>query len=388
MLVLTFYHRQNSITYTLYKLYNKKFIFQTKGIIELNSSNQISWQVFNIQQKPIIHLILDKDNKEQVFDYHKIFSHHLIADLKPNVIINKISVGGAEFNNICRLNDIILDKIANYNHLAPHIQPMEIALAKHSQTIFTQAKHYVCFNDSFHATIDKPTNIFFKNINEENPDIDFFGSSGLIFAGIADKIPDLTDKKMSRGKWIIIYLENNHTTLCAIKNGKSRYCTSSEIWHELSGFSHSEMIDPTIIHKIARLNNQPIDKTLKNISTYNLDNLTNNSYNSMDDLLSDKEINTNLAKNYYSQQISHAICKLGTILHGVNGIIFTGKIGQNNSEIRNMICNQLEWIGIELSNKANLENQTKLHKKDSKVQIFLLPAEAEYAMLKQLFERI
>lgn len=388
MLVLTFYQRVNSITYTLYKLYNKKFIQQTRGIIEITSAQQMFWQIFNIQHKPIQNFVLERDSKVHLFDYDKIFHHKLIAELHPDIVIHKISVGGDEFNSICRLNELILDKIADYNNLAPVLQPQEITLAHFGQQAFATAKHYACFNNSFHNTIELPFNMFFHGESQRNNPLNYFASSGLIFAEIADKIPDLTEKKHGRGKWVAIYITDVHTTLCAIKNGKSQYCTSSEMWHEIIGFSQAERIDPSIVINLLAHESTSAEQIIKRISSYNLDNLSHNHYATLTEMLASNTPETLPLKNYFARQISISISKLATILGGLDGIIFSGNIGQNNAELRTLICNNLEWMGLNLSRKANLENQPKIHKKNSTIQAFVVHAEAENAMLKQLIERI
>lgn len=388
MLVLTFYQRVNSITYTLYKLYNKKFIQQTRGVIELTSAQQMLWQIFNIQHKPTQNFVLERDSKTHIFDYEKIFQHKLLTELQPDIVIHKISVGGDEFNSICRLNELMLDKISSYNHLAPILQPQELTLASFGQQAFVHAKHYACFNNSFHNTLEQPFNMLFHGETAHNKELNFFASSGLIFSEIADKIPDLTDKKHGRGKWIAVYITDVHTTLCAIKNGKSQYCTSSEIWHEIIGFSQAEPIDPSIVTKIQEMDNSSIEQIIRRIGSYNLDNLSHNKYASLSELLADNSIDTQTIRNYYARQISANISKLGTILGGIDGIIFSGAIGQNNAALRTLICDNLEWLGIKLSRKSNLENQPRIHKKNSTIQAFIVPAEAENAMLKQLIERI
>lgn len=388
MFILTFYHQQESIAYTLYKLYNKKFISQLRGLIQLTAVNQLSWQVFNGQNKLTKHIILDNQNMQNGFNYETIFKHSFFHDMNPEIVMHKISVGGFEFSSICRLNQITIEKLTKYIQFAPRLQAAELSLATSSQIVFNNAKHYACFNDEFHNTIEEIPNLFLSEQPAKLTKIKHQGTNGLIFSRIADKIPDLADKKMGKGKWIIVFIDNYQTTLCAIKNSKSRNCTSSEIYHELPSFQHSELVDLDYLQTVAQINEINVATIVDKFARNNLNQQTAYKFNNLLELLesSDDQDNRIIAK--LAEQISQAVCKQGTLLHGINGIIFTGEIGQKQAKLRQMICNHLAWVGINISNKSNLENQTIISKKDSQIQIFTLPSEPEQAMLKQLSERL
>lgn len=375
MLVLTFYHRSTSIVFAQYKLYGKKFILNNKVTIETADNQQLLCTEFNLQHKPIKQLVIAEGIENQQFNYSKILGSELFANLKPDLIVHKISIGSTEFANICRLTQINIEKLHQFNHLAPQLQPKELELAKYAEIVFNDAKHYACFNNSFHHTINKPYNLIFANL-EQDSNLEFYGTSGLIFSSIVNKLPDLTEKKISKGRWVILYLEENHTNLCAVKNGKSIYCTNSEIWHELADNYHSEPIDPQLLAIIAENRKQNLSTVLRDSLKYNLESLANENKD-------DKQ-----REQYFAQQVSGAICKLGALLNGLDGIIFTGKITQNSPQLRQSICENLAWIGVNISNKANTENQTKLSKKSSQIQVFSLSSEPETAMLQHLLERI
>lgn len=388
MFILTFYHQQESITYTLYKLYNKKFISQLRGLIQLTAVNQLSWQVFNGQNKLTKHIILDNQNMQNGFNYENIFKHSFFHEMNPEIVVHKISIGGSEFTSICRLNQITIEKLTKYIQFAPRLQTAELSLATSSQIVFNNAKHYACFNDEFHHTIEETPNLFLGEQPAKLTKITRQGTNGLIFSRITDKIPDLADKKIGKGKWIIVFIDNYQTTLCAIKNNKSRNCTSSEIYHELPSFQHSELIDLDYLKIVAQINQMDIATIIDEFARNNLNQQTAYKFNNLLEVLESNDESANRIINKFAEQISQAICKQGTLLHGINGIIFTGEIGQKQAKLRQMICNHLAWVGINISNKSNLENQTIISKKDSQIQIFTLPAEPEQAMLKQLSERL
>ena len=72
-------------------------------------------------------------------------------------------------------------------------------------------------------------------------------------------------------------------------------------------------------------------------------------------------------------------------LGGLDGIVFTGGVGENASEIRARILNHLGWLGVRLDSDANARNQLVLAAADSSVGIWIIPADEEGVIARQTF---
>ena len=172
---------------------------------------------------------------------------------------------------------------------------------------------------------------------------------------------------MEKGRWIIAYLQDSLNVCCAIKNGKSSYCTSSTLHNELPSIYTAGYGD-------LKLNILINDNS---VSDANLLTISGHKVASLEEIINLNSEDTQLSLDYYTNQISDTIAKLVNVVQGIDGIVFTGKLGQNSSRLRQLICH-----------KSNLENQCKLHKKSSKIGVFTMLAEPESAMLQQLAKRI
>ena len=100
-----------------------------------------------------------------------------------------------------------------------------------------------------------------------------------------------------------------------------------------------------------------------------------------------------LAMESYTYIIAQYIAKMVVAMNGVDGIIFTGGVGERGCEEREMICDYLKWMGVELdfeANKVKAEEQ-KLSTADSKVEVWTIPTEEELMIArdtKQIVENL
>ena len=66
--------------------------------------------------------------------------------------------------------------------------------------------------------------------------------------------------------------------------------------------------------------------------------------------------------------------------YGLDTLVFTAGIGENSASIRNLICEPLAWLGIELNDAANSASLNKISNQHSKVDVHIIPTN-EQAMI-------
>jgi acetate kinase len=76
------------------------------------------------------------------------------------------------------------------------------------------------------------------------------------------------------------------------------------------------------------------------------------------------------------------------VLGGLDALIFTAGIGENNSKIRKMLCERLSYLGIELDENANSIRPAPqvISKESSKVKVLVIPAAEELMIAKETYE--
>ena len=91
-----------------------------------------------------------------------------------------------------------------------------------------------------------------------------------------------------------------------------------------------------------------------------------------------------VAIELFTQTIAQFIAKYAVTLRGIDGIIFTGGIGENQINIRKKICEDLEWMGVKIDlEKNNVRSvETKISSDDSKVEVYIIPTDEEMVIAR------
>lgn len=365
MLILIIHQNSLTINYKIYQLFKKKSSLQRYGQI-IRTDKNLLWDKFNSQGKLVAQSTLAIP--ETTLDFEAIISHPFLNKHEYDIVVHKFSCGGNEFTKITRLTAQTVDKLAELAHLAPQEQPADVALARCLLAHYPKAKHYACFNNAFHHTLSAHNQQLLLN----DSSLKNYGCHGLEFLAISQRLSQLSDKKIAKGSWIVVYLENHESTLCGIKNHKSLSCSSSYLHQNLPSLNHNGAYDS----RLGRSGQQNLEQTPAALGT------------TITELVANETPPAQQWINCYTSAIANNVAAIANDLGGLNGIVFCGSLATSSPALRQQIIDKLAWLGCELANKANLENQVKLHKKTSPIQIFALIPEIEQAMLTQLMERL
>lgn len=135
----------------------------------------------------------------------------------------------------------------------------------------------------------------------------------------------------------------------------------------------------------------------ENISAEEMENILNkqSGVQAMSGLVPDfREIETagnngeeraQIALDSFKYAIASYIAKYAVTMNGVDYIIFTGGIGENQINIRKGICEQLKFMGVELDVEANqVRSEEKvISKLESKVKVYVIPTNEELMIAKE-----
>lgn len=99
--------------------------------------------------------------------------------------------------------------------------------------------------------------------------------------------------------------------------------------------------------------------------------------------------NAKLAYDMYAYRIKKYIGAYAAILNGLDAVIFTAGVGENDTLTREMVCLDMEYLGISLDlDKNNVRNGgiMEINKPESKVKILVVPTNEELEIASQCFE--
>ena len=86
---------------------------------------------------------------------------------------------------------------------------------------------------------------------------------------------------------------------------------------------------------------------------------------------------TGAAIDVFTLRIAGEIARLAATLGGLDAIVFTAGIGENQPPVRAGVCARLQWLGIALDDTANAANALKISRNDSRIGVFVIPTDEE-----------
>jgi acetate kinase len=312
------------------------------------------------------------DLLKDLFDWaaSHLDGHEVIA------IGHRVVHGGTEFAEPRLVDDALLGALDKLCPLAPLHQPHNLAAIRAIQALQPHLPQVACFDTAFHH--DKPAPATRLAIPRALHDqgIRRYGFHGLSYEYIAGRLAK-TDPGLAKGRVIAAHLGNG-ASLCAMHDGKSIDTTMG--FTALDGLmmgTRCGSIDPgAVLHLQTQMGMSAADvETL----LYNQSGLLGVSGLSSDM----RALSASTAPEAEEAIALFAWCAareagaLTASLGGLDGLVFTAGIGENDVDIRSRICRRLAWLGIEIDEVANAGNGPVISLTDSRVKVLVIPTDEE-----------
>lgn len=294
---------------------------------------------------------------------------------------HRVVHGGREFIEPTRVNDGVMKKLTALIPLAPLHQPHNLEAIKIINKNNPDLLQVACFDTAFHRTQDLLATLFAipKEMTDEG--IIRYGFHGLSYEYIASVLPNYINEN-ANGKIIGAHLGQG-ASLCAMRHCKS--VATSMAFTALEGLmmgTRCGSIDPGVILYLLQQKKFTASKIEKLL--YNECGLLGVSGISSDvrELISSDELSAKIAIDLFCYRAAQELGSLCSSIQGCDVIIFTAGIGENSPIIRKKICQQLEWLGIQLNDEANEQGSTIISKSSSSVSVMVIPTNEELMIAK------
>jgi len=366
-------------------------------ILVLNSgSSSIKYKLFDSKKLNL----LFEGIQEEVTDFHSSFTE-IFDNLINSKIISSLNDiagfghrvvhGGECFSKPTIINKEVLKQLKKLIDLAPLHNPSNIDGIEIIQNKIPKARQIAVFDTAFHTSLPIESYLYpIPYSLYENHKIRKYGFHGTSHYYVAKQYALNFKKNLKELNLITVHLGNG-ASICAIKNGKS--IDTSMGFTPLEGLTmgtRSGDIDPAIIIYLQQDLNyttQQIDTLLNKQS--GLKGICNES--DLRKILELKKQNNNQAKiaiNIFVEKIRKYLGAYIVKLAKVDGIIFTGGIGENSSIIRKKICKDLFYsTGIILDTLRNKQKHSKnfhlISSKNSKVKLAVVKTNEEKEIATQ-----
>ncbi len=291
---------------------------------------------------------------------------------------HRIVHGGDHYGAPVVLTPEVVAELETLIPLAPLHQPHNLRAIKSLFGLMPDVRQVGCFDTAFHRTRLPVAERFPLPRALFNEGVKRYGFHGLSYEYVSRQLPDLLGEEKARGAIIIAHLGNG-ASMCALNEGQSR--DTSMGFTAVDGLmmgTRTGSLDPGVILHL--LEQKGMDaKGLSNL-VYKQSGLLGVSGISQD-MRALLESDEDAAKEAIELFCYRAACMIGQLsmaAGGLEALVFTGGIGEHAAPIRARIAEWLEWTGLRLYPAANQRHATRIHTKDSKVEVLVVPTNEEW----------
>jgi acetate kinase len=309
------------------------------------------------------------------------------------VVAHRVVHGGNSFSKTALITKEVKEEIRQLCGLAPLHNPAHLEGIIVAEEIFSAAKQVAVFDTAFHQTMPAVAYKYaIPNYLLSENKIRAYGFHGTSHKYVSEKAIDYLKSINSPYKNIIAIHLGNGCSITAIKDGKS-------VDHSM-GFSPSNGL---IMGTRAGDIDQSVIFYLVNTLGYSLPD-ANTLLNKQSGMLgltgfSDlRDIQTNaeqgnkecqLALDMNAYRIKKFIGSYTAVLNGLDAIIFTAGIGENSAMVRELVCTDMDYFGLELDKEQN-EIRSKeireINTAKSKAKILVIPTNEELEIANQAYD--
>lgn len=291
---------------------------------------------------------------------------------------------GEKYNKSMVVTKDIYEDMKNYIQFAPLHNPAAMLGIQACFDLLPDKKNVAVFDTAFHSTMPEKAFVYAipYEFYEENK-IRRYGAHGTSHKYIALKMKELIGDL--NGKKIISCHIGGGASVCAIKDGK---CVDTSMGlTPLAGVvmgTRSGDIDPSIVKNIMDIKGINIDEAINLLNKKSgLLGITG-EYSDMRDIESNLDKpRVKLAFDVMNYSIKKYIGAYAAALNGVDAIAFTAGIGEKDELVREAVCKDMEYLGIELDYEKNIKlnkpsEPVLISKPNSRVKVYIVPTDEEY----------
>jgi acetate kinase len=299
------------------------------------------------------------------------FSRHKLAGIGHRVVH-----GGSEYTQPIRVNATILAALERYIPLAPLHQPHNLAPIRSLLERSPQLSQVACFDTAFHSGAPPVSNAFALPRAITDRGVRRYGFHGLSYEYIAGVMPQFEERAAS-GRTVALHLGNG-SSMCAIAAGKSVASTMGFTAADgLPMGTRCGSLDPGVILYLMdelKMDARAVEKLI-----YQQSGLLGMSGISSDmrTLEASSAPEAKAAIDVFIYRIGRELGSLAAALGGLDAIVFTAGIGENSRSLRERVCRDAAWLGVELDAAANERSGPRISTAGSRVSAWVIPTNEE-----------
>lgn len=327
--------------------------------------------------KAVIDILLDPDKG-------------VIASMSEiDAVGHRVVHGGEFFSDSVVITDKVLKAIEDCVPLAPlHNPPNLIGIQACREVMGPDVPMVGVFDTAFHQTMPQSHYMYaipYEYYNKYK--IRRYGFHGTSHKYVSQQAAEMLGRPAEELKLITCHLGNG-SSICAINGGKS--FDTSMGFTPLDGLpmgTRAGNIDPAIIEFLAENENlsaaQVIDILNKKSGMLGISGVSSD-FRDLDAAIADGNARAALAKDMFNLSVKKIIGSYIAEMGGVDAIIFTAGVGENDRSVRWDVCEHMEYLGIKVDPEKNKYRgkQMDISVDYARVRVLVIPTNEELMIAK------
>ena len=311
-----------------------------------------------------------------------------------DAIGHRVVHGGEIFKESAVIDEKVMQQISECGEFAPLHNPAAVLGMEACKNVMPGKPMVAVFDTTFHQTMPKDKYIypipyeFYKKYGVRK-----YGAHGTSHMYVSERLAKIENKAIKDLKIVTCHLGQG-SSICAVKGGKS--IDTSMGLTPLGGIpmvTRSGDLDPSVLTylmKKEKLTAQEMEDILnKKSGVAGISGLAPD-FRVIEDASNEGNERARIAINSFNYSIAGYIAKYAAEMDGIDYIVFTGGIGENQINIRKGICEKLKFMGIEIDLDANniRGEERVISTPNSRVKVYIIPTNEELMIAKETKEKI
>ena len=299
--------------------------------------------------------------------------------------------GGEKFASSVVITDEVKKAVEECNDLAPLHNPANLIGVAACEKLMPGTPMVAVFDTAFHQTM--PEKAYMYGLPYEYYDkykVRRYGFHGTSHSFVSKRAAEVMGKSYDEVKTIVCHLGNG-SSVSAVLNGK---CVDTSMGlTPLEGLvmgTRSGDIDPAIMEFIAKKENLDIEGVMevlnKKSGVFGISGGLSSDFRDLTDAMNAGDKKAKIAMDVFSYRVAKYIGSYAAAMNGVDDIVFTAGIGENDDYVRQEVCKYLGYLGVDFDFEVNTGlrgKEAELTKEGSKVKVFVIPTNEELAIARE-----
>ena len=299
--------------------------------------------------------------------------------------------GGEKFASSVVITDEVKKAVEECNDLAPLHNPANLIGVAACEKLMLGTPMVAVFDTAFHQTMPEKAYMYGLPYEYyEKYKVRRYGFHGTSHSFVSKRAAEVMGKSYDEVKTIVCHLGNG-SSVSAVLNGK---CVDTSMGlTPLEGLvmgTRSGDIDPAIMEFIAKKENLDIEGVMevlnKKSGVFGISGGLSSDFRDLTDAMNAGDKKAKIAMDVFSYRVAKYIGSYAAAMNGVDDIVFTAGIGENDDYVRQEVCKYLGYLGVDFDFEVNTGlrgKEAELTKEGSKVKVFVIPTNEELAIARE-----